>query len=356
MKYMKSISSCISILLLTIVFFSSCGERNSLPENYFKVGETVYELKSGTIINKGEVSGGFDIDLRLYCENKKDFISFRIVSEQAESLLSKTHSNIEGAWILGYKEDDGSYSNMGSFSSGSIVVDRASDGYTLEFNFVDQYNNDISGTYKGNLNKKDENILVHTLPDYVLPNEIYDGVTEYFPIYSGINPPDIKGEYVSSPHAFVYNSHLDNDTLIFNSDRYIGFMYNNNQLDFYGKQYDSINGHDIEEIQTGVKITGDNDNFTCYYVVDGYPNGYYAQQSFIFSGTKTDEGLKDFFVAVVLLEKSGNPQIAEENNSYRILKDYDGLAENNSWLSKSGIKSSDKRQMTDEELFSIWLK
>lgn len=356
MKHNKSLLSTISILLLIIVVLSSCNKKKTkTPDSYFKVGETVYELKSGTLINKGEVSGGFDIDLRLYCENNADFISFRFVSEQAESLLNMTHNNIQGSWVLGYNED-GSYTNMGTINSGSLVVNRNAEGYTFEFNCTDQYNNTVNGVYKGNISKKDENILVHQLPNYVLPNEIYDGVTEYFPIHAGVNPPDIKGEYVSAPHAYVYNSHTDSDTLVFNSDRYLGFIYNNNQLNFYGKQYDSINGDYIEEIQYGVKITGDGDDFTCYYVVDGYPNGYYAQQSFIFSGTKTPEGLKDFFVAVVLLEKSGNPSIAESNNSYRILKDYDGLAEEESWLSKKGTTSFKAREMSDEELFDMWIK
>jgi hypothetical protein len=124
-------------------------------------------------------------------------------------------------------------------------------------------------------------------------------------------------------------------------------------MNFYGKQYDSLENRYIEEIQYGLKITGSEDNFTCYYVVDGYVEGFYAQQSFIFSGKKTNAGLDDFHVAVILLETSGHPNMFPVN-SYRVLKDYDGLAENNYWLSgKSGnnIAASKKNNA-----FDIWMK
>lgn len=125
-------------------------------------------------------------------------------------------------------------------------------------------------------------------------------------------------------------------------------------MNFYGKQFDSINNKYIEEIQYGVKITGENDYFTCYYVVDGYPGGYYAQQSFIFSGKKTAEGLEDFHAAVILLETSNNPSMYAKN-SFRVLKDYDGLAEEENWLSKSGINAK-KSSGKNNDLFDIWMK
>lgn len=352
MNFIKSKLSKISVLLILVVIIS-CG-RNKLPDNYYKVGETVYELKSGTIINKGAVDDGFNIDLRLYCENTQDFISFNFVSEQAESLASTTHSDFSGSWVVGYNSN-GSYTNLGNITSGSLIINRSADGYQIEFDCIDQYSNNVVGEFKGNLSKVDENNLVHVLPDYVLPEEIYNTVNQYIPIYSGVTPPDMKGEYVSSPHALIYESYAENpDSLQFYSDRYVGFLYNNNQMNFYGKQFDSINNKYIEEIQYGVKITGENDYFTCYYVVDGYPGGYYAQQSFIFSGKKTAEGLEDFHAAVILLETSNNPSMYAKN-SFRVLKDYDGIAEEENWLSKSVVNTK-KSSGKNNDLFDIWMK
>lgn len=345
----------ISALLVVFSLFISCN-RNKLPKNYFKVGDDVYEIHYGNIINNGEVDGGFDLDLRLYNEgeNAVNFINFEIISAQAESIESSTYNNPKGALVLDF--NSGSYGEMTDIGSGKIVINRSSDGYTVEIKCTDEYSNPVEGYFKGNLGKIDENNLVRQLPEYVLPDEIYNEVTSLFPVHSGVNPPDMSGEYVSAPHALIYESYGEKpDSLQFYSDRYLGFLYSNKQMNFYGKQYDSINKKYIEEIQYNVKITGDNDYFTCYYIVDGYVQGYYAQQSFIFSGKKTYEGLEDFHVAVVLLETSGNPHMFEKH-SYRILKDYDGLAEENYWLSGKSAANTSSTIMNNKNPFDIWMK
>lgn len=353
---MKSLASNllkISTLILFVIFTTStsCNRRNK-PKNYFKIGETTYEITSGDIINHGESDNGFKIDLRLYDESKNNFINFGFVTPQAENINSSTYTDFDGAWFLGYKEN-GNYSNMASINTGKLVINRSSDGYSIEIECIDQYSTPIVGYYKGKLSTKDENNLVHKLPDYVLPEDIYDEITQYIPIHSGVNPPDMKGEYISSPHVLIYESYSQNpDSLQFYSDRYMGFVYINKQMNFYGKQYDSLNKKYIEEIQYGVKITGNDDYFTCYYVVDGYVQGYYSQQSFIFSGKKTASGLEDFHVAVILLENSGNPNMYAKN-SYRVLKDLDGLAETNYWL--SGRNSSNTANYVNNS-FDIWMK
>ena len=352
---MKSLASNlirISTLILAITLLVSCKERGK-PKYYFKVGENVYALKSGVITNNGEVDGGFNLDLSLYDETKSNLVSFNIVSPQAENIPSSTYRNFDGAWVLGYDENN-NYTERADINRGTIVINRSSDGYTIDFKCTDIYGTAVEGYFKGELSKVDENNLIQKLPDYVLPNEIYNEVTNLIPIYSGVNPPDMEGEYVSAPHALIYESYSENpDSLQFYSNRYLGFLYTNKQMNFYGKQYDSLAKAFIEEIQYGVKITGNSDYFTCYYIVDGYVDGFYAQQSFIFSGKKTDDGLEDFHTAVVLLENSGHPGMFDIN-SYRILKDYDGLAETNYWLSGKSGNISTKIQKSNA--FDIWMK
>lgn len=330
---------------------ASC-KINNKPKHYFTIGEDTYEITHGLIINNGETEGGFKLDLRLYDASSSNFVNFSIVSPQAENIANSTHTNFDGSWILGYKED-GSFNNMAKINTGKVIVSRSSQGYAIEIKCTDQYNTTVEGYYKGNLAVRDENNLVHKLPDYVLPDEIYDEVTAYLPVYFGVNPPDMSGEYVSSPHVLIYESYGEKpDSLQFYSDRYLGFLYANKQMNFYGRQYDSIQKQYIEEIQYGVKLTGDNDYFTCYYVMDGYVQGYYAQQSFIFSGKKTDEGLEDFHVGVILLENSGNPDMFAKH-SYRVLKDYDGLAKEDYWLAG---KSGNGTAIKQNNPFDIWMK
>lgn len=351
MKKLASNLIRFSALLLAIIFITSCNPKNRYT-NYFQIGEEIHEIASGVIINKGETEGGFDLDLRLYDASGTNFVNFGITSEQAESIIPKTYTDFEGTHVLGYK--DGSYTSMTSMNTGSIVIDRNEDGYLISFQCTDQYSEDVKGHFKGKLSKMDENNLVKKLPVYILPDAIYDEVTELIPIYSGVNPPDMEGEYISSPHALIYESYSEKpDSLQFYSDRYLGFIYANKQMNFYGKQYDSLEQKYFEEIQYGVKITGDDDYFSCYYVVDGYVDGFYAQQSFIFSGKKTEAGLEDFHVAVILLENSGNPNMFEKH-SYRVLKDYDGLAETNYWL--SGKSGNNKASSKINNSFDIWMK
>lgn len=353
MKRQTSTLLSLVALFLIVVLFASCGGRK-LPKHYFMVGDNVYEIKSGIIINNGEVeSGGFDLSLRLYTESGSDFINFNILSPQAEKLPLMTFNELEGSWVTGYTSNE-SYTNMATINIGSLIIDRSGEGYIIEIECTDQYNNKVEGYYKGRLDLKDENNLVHVVPEYVIPDEIYDAVTDLLPLYSGVTPPDMSGEYVSSPHMLIYESWSDNpDSIQYFSDRYMGFVYDSKQMNFYGKQYNVEQNTYEEEIQYGVKITGDNDYFTCYYVVDGYPGGYYAQQSFIFSGKKTDAGLEDFHTAVVLLETSGNPDL-QPKHSYRVLKDEDGLAENNNWMSKG--RSEKRKLFSDEDLFKMWMK
>ena len=178
------------------------------------------------------------------------------------------------------------------------------------------------------------------LPESVLPAELYEAISEHFVIYSGDDPVKAEGQFVSKPHALIATS-LDpeydiNDSAIFYNDRYICFDINSSgYTDFYGKQWDDDYEQYYEETFRNLKSVGSDDNFTCYYFTYGYPDGMYAKQSTIFSG-RWDEsygGLLDFQVAVILLETSGNPNL-EPKNSYRILGDYDGLAQDTAWMGK----------------------
>ena len=348
----------ISYLIISLFFIVSCGERNKLPDNYFKIDEDVYEIFSGSIINNGQTDASdnyFRLDLRLYSEDKKDFINISFFSETAESISNGTYSfssqDINASWVLGFTAG-GNYNSLGQINNGSAIIGRSSDGYTIEIEGTDQFSSPIKAYFKGDLSKADENNLVHMLPDYVCPDEIYDQVTQYFPIYSGFNPPDMKGEYLSAPNALIYESYAaDPDSIVIYSDRYLGFIYDSKQMNFYGKQYDTEQDKWIEELFYGVKITGENENFTCYFVYDDYVEGYYAKQAFIFSGKKTDEGIEDYHSAVILLETSGHPGMPPKN-SFRVLKDLDGLAENNNWLSKS----SGKPGANGNDLFKMWMK
>ena len=80
----------------------------------------------------------------------------------------------------------------------------------------------------------------------------------------------------------------------------------------------------------------------------------YAKFSTIFSGkwNASYNGLKDFQVAVIMLETSDNPHLAPVG-SFRVLGDGDGLAQDTAWI--SGSKGAFfNESVTDYDPFSIF--
>ena len=170
------------------------------------------------------------------------------------------------------------------------------------------------------------------LPESVLPAALADSIAPWMGIYSGETPPAVSGQFVSSPHALLHST-VETDTVSVFNDRYIAFELNGKYVNFYGKQWDNADQQYYEEAYRNLWLVGEGENFTCYYIIEGYPNGFYAKQSTIFSGNWVEGagGLGNFKVAVLLLETSGNPNL-EPKNSFRVLGDLDGLAEDTAWI------------------------
>jgi len=212
---------------------------------------------------------------------------------------------------------------------------------------------------------KKSNIYVKDkIPSDVLPAHLYNEITSYMTLYEGTTPPKIDGQFVSRPHILFHASYDPTEDSTVYYDRYIAFTYSStNGVDFYGKQWDDSlsDGHGgyyagyYEEHKSKLSITGHDDCFSCYYVTEGYPNGMYAKQSTIFSGRYAKgEGIKDFKVAVILIETSGNPNL-QPANSYRILGDADGMAAVENWMAKSSEPTSHDVSYNDNA-FNIFRK
>ena len=193
-----------------------------------------------------------------------------------------------------------------------------------------------------------------TIPTSVLPEELLGSVTTHFTVYSGDNPPTIQGQFVSKPHMLFYST-IYYDTAILCNDRCFAFFQNEQYVDFYGKQWDDNANSYYEEVYRNLYIIGEGDCFTCYYLTEGYPDGLYAKQSTIFSGIWNESygGVQNFKVAVILLETSGNPNL-EPVNSFRVLGDGDGLAQDTAWLGK--VFATDSISISDEDAFMMFKK
>ena len=193
----------------------------------------------------------------------------------------------------------------------------------------------------------------YTVPTSVLPTSLESAVTQYITIYSGDNPPRFDGQFVSSPHVLIHSTIADDIDSVYN-DRYIAFYKNNELVDFYGKQWDDEKQEFYHEAFRKLYILGTGEAFSCYYITEGYPNGMYAKQSTVFSGkwNESYHGLKDFQVAVMLLETSGNPNLAPVN-SFRVLGDGNGLADTITWIGSKRAIVNDVT-VSAEDAFSLF--
>lgn len=180
--------------------------------------------------------------------------------------------------------------------------------------------------FVGDINPWDDDRL-----DRVIPQNIQDALKPYMPVYDGINPPIVEGEYIMSPSVAVYCEDDGYDPGDVVKDYYLHF-YNqnitNNTLDYEGKHVDS----DSYEFGQGAFISGYGDNFSAFFNTDGATDGIKTKTALIISGTKTSSGIKDLYYAFVMVEKGPDPddELMDEG-VFRVFKDGDGLAENTTW-------------------------
>jgi len=176
-----------------------------------------------------------------------------------------------------------------------------------------------------------------TIDEETIPLSIQQKLELYMPINEGSKPPIINGVYLISPFEAVYTS----------DGTYLpGRVIDDYEIMFSGQSsgrqsliYDGAHiGLDSYESSDDVLIIGKSNNFTAYFISTGATEGINYKTATLISGTVSSTGIKDFYYAIVMLEKGYD---AENNlmdvNGYRIYKDGDGLASNSTWKSSSII-------------------
>lgn len=168
-----------------------------------------------------------------------------------------------------------------------------------------------------------------------IPSEIKSQFTNYMTIHEGSNPPIITGCYVLDPLTTVYCSDIGGyDVGDVIADMYIYFGEQNKwQIDEYRQKQAGNIG-----TAKDVVIVGSGKDFTAYYMVEEHSdhdyddiNETYTKQSVLFSGTLTQDGIKDAQYAFIMLEAIDPLNKIMEENEFRIFKDGDGLASTCTW-------------------------
>jgi len=169
------------------------------------------------------------------------------------------------------------------------------------------------------------------VPSSVIPDEIRKQFEAVMPIYSGVTPPDISGQYRATPYVLAGSSDGGYSVGDGFADRYVAFIKGDDgKLSFRGKQGNAQSASDAVYVQ----VVGEGNEFTAYFEAIGEnSDGIRTRQSTLVSGKLTSNGIQNFYFAWVMLEKWNDPSDKlVPVNTYRIFKDSDGLASRYTWL------------------------
>jgi hypothetical protein len=159
------------------------------------------------------------------------------------------------------------------------------------------------------------------IPYEVLSAAEQDSLRQHMPIYEGVTPPNIVGDYLASPM-----------TLTFASDRYEGTFYdlhwrienqNERNLASY-KEWQRTAAGDGKEAH----VIGSEDKFTAYTIEQTVDEsrGWSCEQVTVISGTKTANGIEGYSYAIVMRNKQDSNGIIIDPDSYRVFTDGDGIS------------------------------
>jgi hypothetical protein len=172
------------------------------------------------------------------------------------------------------------------------------------------------------------------VPADVIPDIIRDEIEKYMPIYRGIDPPTINGQYLSNTIKLVGSS-LRNDAIGSTNwtSMYIAFKAGENgKLAFRSKE-NNISQAESEDVT--VQVVGTSNEFTAYFVAKGVSSDIETTQTTVISGKLTGDGITNYHYAFVMLEKGPDPDnVLVPVNTYRIFEESDGLTANYTWLTE----------------------
>ena len=178
---------------------------------------------------------------------------------------------------------------------------------------------------------------VDTRLEKVVPNEYRKQMEKYITIYDGVNPPNVEGVYLASPSTLVYDSSGGYEPGKTFSNYYYKFSNQNSANNTVDYNRRNLSANDTES-STGAFISGNGKNFTIFFNTTGQSLGISLKRALLVSGTMTDEGVKNLVWAFVMVEKGSDPENQlMKVGEFRVLKDGDGMANNDDWPNSTRI-------------------
>jgi hypothetical protein len=171
----------------------------------------------------------------------------------------------------------------------------------------------------------EENGLSRSIND-IMPQATLDSLEAYgMPIFKGGTPPELEGQYLSSPNVLV-SSNIDEDevgnkfvnttiTLSEQNNKYLSLKIEKTHGDGNGEAY-------------GGFVSGEGNDFSIFTEIKMYREQDSCLLAQVFSGTIASEAIVDFYESLIMLNNYGNPNgYYIEDGSIRVIYDEDGLSE-----------------------------
>lgn len=175
------------LILITLGFACCAVDDSNDPNtnNHLKVGDTVYELSSGSLENYGPGGDyeGFNLDLTLFSKNLSigidddgeerligsgEAVYFEIFTSNSTSLDNADYIYHEtplpfpvntfsyGFYAIGWDSDEDDAEDLVEINSGRLTVEKKGDEYEIYITGKDAKGKDVTGYYKGRLQYYDQ--------------------------------------------------------------------------------------------------------------------------------------------------------------------------------------------------------
>jgi hypothetical protein len=136
--------------------------------------------------------------------------------------------------------------------------------------------------------------------------------------------------YNSNPNSSYQAGKLFNDHISKYSNQ-------NTILNTITYQYEEVYQNQVtsKSDQAEARILGQGSDFTAFTIVEtSESDGTWTKMATILSGTKTSNGIKDYYRGILMLEKNDPNNKKMGIGEFRIFKDDDGLSEPTTWQAR----------------------
>lgn len=181
-----------------------------------------------------------------------------------------------------------------------------------------------------------ENEIQITPMDEIISPKLQTQLSLEMPIYKDNTPPNVEGTYLCSPIYLIYSSIKEDEDSYEEEGNFMDMELSysaqssiDNKLIGLIQQVNEGKAYNTTNSEEKAYIYGSKNNFTiCDPMIKTDKNGKSVKELFIISGTKTESGVSNLHISLLMSEKSEDAVDIINVNDYRIFKDGDGLASN----------------------------